>query len=501
MKVSTTGKKQYYLLVVSVILLLLSGCATVKYNVMPSTPLGPGTSGSTKAIIVLTKFYFSRGDDSTRYALLNHLKNDIGNAIVTDQIPLNKNLPVLHLSVNIEADYTRRRTYILDIPLIYPMPGYWPFTPHWGVAKVKTIATLSDVAGRKLLHITTGIGEDKWSMMVYSYYRSKPIENAFRKAYARSFKKVAESIEDYIQITDATTLRGGVSVAEEATKDSDIPKVATLSVDVDIPPVTNIKNPDAIAVVIGNQNYTNKDVPSVDYAIRDAAVVREYLMKTMGFREGNIIYKPNASKATFEAIFGIKNNYKGRLYNYLKKGKSDIFIYYTGHGAPDPYSKQGYFVPVDVDPQAINLTGYPLQQLYDNIAEISKEMKPPNVFIVIDACFSGAAEKGWLLKNVSPISIEIKNPLIKILNAVVMTSSSGSELSSWYPEKGHSMFTYFFLKALRDEIKKGRSAITAGELFDFIVDETEGLPYYARKIHGRIQTPQIMGDRNRMLFK
>ena len=263
-------------------------------------------------------------------------------------------------------------------------------------------------------------------------------------------------------------------------------------------PVTKIKNPNAIAVVIGNRDYNDKDIPSVDYALNDAEAVKKYLVNVLGYQEGNIIYEQNASKAKFDAIFGTKENYEGRLYNYLKKGHSDIFVFYSGHGAPDPKTKQGYFVPADADSHAINLTAYPLKQLYDNIAKIAKDMNTPNVFIVVDSCFSGATEKGLLLKNVSPIGIEVQNQLFTMPNAVTMTSSSGSEVSSWYPEKGHSMFTYFFLRSLKENAE---SKLTAGEVFKKITDEAEGLPYYARRLHGRVQTPQIMGDANRVMIR
>ena len=294
--------------------------------------------------------------------------------------------------------------------------------------------------------------------------------------------------------------RSSVTLVVKDTMESNNEKQKNASeIDINIPE-TNIVNPNSIAVVIGNSNYMHKDIPSVDYAYNDAEIIKKYLVSVFGFREGNIIYETDVSKAKFEAIFGMKGNYKGRLYNYLKRGKSDIFIYYTGHGAPDPGSKQGYFVPADADPQMISLTGYPLSQLYENVTKIAGDLEVPNIFIVIDACFSGASEKGLLLKNVSPLSIEVENPLIKIPNAVVMTSSSRAELSSWYPEMEHSMFTYFFLKAVKDAAGKPKIKLTAGELFDLTVDQTEGLPYYARRLHGRIQTPQLMGDIHRIIL-
>ena len=67
-----------------------------------------------------------------------------------------------------------------------------------------------------------------------------------------------------------------------------------LSVDVEKNiPVTRMKNKDAIAVVIGNRDYDG-DIPNVDFAVRDAEYVKEYLIKTMGYRPGNIFYYNNA---------------------------------------------------------------------------------------------------------------------------------------------------------------------------------------------------------------
>ncbi len=270
---------------------------------------------------------------------------------------------------------------------------------------------------------------------------------------------------------------------------------------VDNPPKTLARNPDAIAVVIGNRDYENKDIPSVDFAINDSATVKKYLVNVLGFKSGNIIYEENASKAKMEAIFGNRDSYKARLYSYLKEGKSDIFVFYSGHGAPDIESKRGYFVPSDAEANIIAITGYSLDTFYENITKISEEMKSPNVTIVIDACFSGATEGGMIMKNASPITIEIKNPIIKSKNIVVMTASNGSELSSWYPEQKHGLFTYFFLKTLRDRVNQGDLDITVGEVFASIEDKTEGLPYLARRLYQRTQTPQIQGNKEIRLIK
>lgn len=54
-----------------------------------------------------------------------------------------------------------------------------------------------------------------------------------------------------------------------------------------------------IAVIIGNTKYTKSDVPPVDFAGRDAKLMREYLIRMFGYREGNIIYAEDATQADF----------------------------------------------------------------------------------------------------------------------------------------------------------------------------------------------------------
>jgi len=237
-----------------------------------------------------------------------------------------------------------------------------------------------------------------------------------------------------------------------------------------------------VAVVIGNRDYQNKDIPPVSYAIRDATQVRKCLIKTFGYREGNIIFKTNATKGIFENTFGSAKNYKAMLYDYITPGKSDVFVYYSGHGAPSIETKKGYILPVDGNPNNVSIGGYALELLYRNLAKL----RARSITVVTDACFSGAL----LFKKASPVGIIVENPLVALKNASVMNSSAGTELSSWYPEKGHGLFTYYFLLGLAGKAdSNGDKQLTLGEISSYINDN---VPYMARKLHsGRKQTPRI----------
>lgn len=273
------------------------------------------------------------------------------------------------------------------------------------------------------------------------------------------------------------------------------PKTPAHEVDIeqDIPEASS-SNPNAIAVIIGNTRYLRSDVPPVDFAVKDARLMKEYLVKMFGYREGNIIYLEDATQADFNSIFGTDANFKGKLFNYVKEGKSDVFIYYSGHGAPNPESKEGYFVPVDCEPSLVSLNGYSLKTFYNNLSKLRYK----SLTVVIDACFSGSSEKGMLLKNLSPVFIEVEDPALKLKNAVVMTSAAGNQVSSWYPEKEHSLFTFYFLKGIRGEADEANGkTITAGRLKDYLVDNVR---YMARRLSNREQTPQVYGKRDWLIM-
>ncbi len=257
----------------------------------------------------------------------------------------------------------------------------------------------------------------------------------------------------------------------------------TSDVDINIP-VTAMQRPDAIGVVIGISPYAHPDVPTVDYAERDALLMRDYLVTAMGFSEENIIMALNesATKAAFNRIF------EGQLQNYIKPGVSDVFVYYSGHGAPDLENAGAYFVPHDADPNYAVQTGYGLERFYRQL----NDLEAKSVTVVIDACFSGGSEAGMLIQAASPIFISVENPAANLKNGVVLTSSSGDQISSWHREVGHGLFTYYFLKGIRGEADGDQDGqITSSEVFGYIL---EHVPYLARRLYNREQTPQLMGE-------
>jgi hypothetical protein len=262
--------------------------------------------------------------------------------------------------------------------------------------------------------------------------------------------------------------------------------VHEIDVDGQLPRLANA-NPNAIAVVIGNSDY--RFTKSVKFAVNDAGSMKRYLVDLLGFKEGNVFFLQNASKSDFELYFGVAGNHEGRVYNAVKPGVSEVFVYYSGHGAPGLKDRKGYFVPVECNPNYVELQGYPLDVFYANLGKI----RAKSVSVVLDACFSGAD----LFENISPIVISMETPVFALKNGVAFTSSTRDQASSWYPEKRHGLFTYFFLKAMQEyslaDADKDRR-LTYEEIFQYVSDQADGVPYYARRINNIDQMPTLQGD-------
>ncbi|MBU0674617.1 MAG: caspase family protein [Proteobacteria bacterium] len=273
-----------------------------------------------------------------------------------------------------------------------------------------------------------------------------------------------------------------------------------LSVDVDIPPKTGQVKPDAVAVVIGNKDYAHQGVPQVEFAIRDASVIRQYLIDTLGFADHNIIFQQNATKTDFLKIFGDKDDYRGELYSRTRKGKSDVFIFYSGHGAPDTITKRVFLLPAEADPSSIKFTAYSLDLLYANLNRLGEEKDIRSLTMVFDACFSGMSNDGAaVVSDASSIGIRPKLPVLALPNTAIITSSSDDQISSWYREKRHGLFTYFFLKGIKNTVAQGKP-VTLGDIRASLTD-VDSVNDYAYRLYKREQTPTIIGDLGMVLVE
>ena len=248
---------------------------------------------------------------------------------------------------------------------------------------------------------------------------------------------------------DLTTI---VQAAVEGAKTQKEEKKTIIQSDIDRPAFSQtekIMTDNDLAVIIGIEGY--QGLPKSDYSYDDAKLVGDYA-KAMGFKPRNIelLLEERATKSAIEKII------KTWLPNKAKPD-SRVFIYYSGHGAPEPKTGDAYIVPFDGDPNYLSDTGYPLKSLYDSLGKL----QVAEVTVILDSCFSGAGGRSVLAKGARPL-VMTTTALSIPSNMAVLSATQGTQISTSSLEKGHGVFTYYFLKALKD----GKKNIA--EIYEYI---------------------------------
>jgi hypothetical protein len=258
--------------------------------------------------------------------------------------------------------------------------------------------------------------------------------------------------------------------------------------DVDLPTQTKMNNPNALGVVIGVENY--QYVPDATYAYNDAEVFREYLSETLGFKKQRIKIATN-SKATQAELSKLLGS-NGWLSRNIVKSKSDVVVYFSGHGIANSKDNTTGILPFDVDPNYA--IGLPLKELYYNLSKIGAK----SVTVYLDACFTGQTrDSKMLIADARPIIITPNKDSIPS-NITVFSASSGSQISGALREKEHGLFTYYLLKGMSGDadINKDKS-IQINELSSYVSKNVKD----QAAINGREQTPELQGDKDRVLVQ
>ena len=255
-------------------------------------------------------------------------------------------------------------------------------------------------------------------------------------------------------------------------------------------------NPDGVAVIIGNRDYGG-DIPDVDYAHRDAEAFKGYVVDVLGFDPENVIDLRDATQAEMWSTFGSRATAdRSELWAYLDSdGRSDVVVYYSGHGAPGLEDKRGYLLPVDADPDTAELNGYPIDVLYENLSSLEEAR---SVAVYLDACFSGGSGGGgMLIDSASPVYVGADLPAQAGERLTVLTAATGAQLASWDRKAGHGLFTHHLLDALYgkgDTDADGQ--VTAREAKKYL---DRHMTRAARRTYKRRQRVSFTGDAETVL--
>jgi hypothetical protein len=247
------------------------------------------------------------------------------------------------------------------------------------------------------------------------------------------------------------------------------------------------KENDAVAIIVGIQNY--KRLAKADFADQDASKFAEYANRALGIPKNKIkvLTDSDADQAALLKTF------RNWLPLNVNKGKTEVFVFYSGHGLPSNDGKSLYFLPHGVDQDLLDETAIDQKKI---VAAI-QSAQPKSVTMFVDSCYSGQSRNGaQILAGAKPVTL--KNSDIGYPpEFTVFTASAADQISSASSDLQHGIFSFYLMKGMEGaaDINKDGN-ITYGEMQQYLSENVQRQALASN----RVQVPQLIGDANRVLI-
>lgn len=300
------------------------------------------------------------------------------------------------------------------------------------------------------------------------------IKRVARVGEDNSYKITAR---DVFGNTDSATVTVSRQVADSRPA---IPKLNPANVKVQ-------RSRDAVAIIIGIENY--RRVAKADFANADAKEFYTYASRALGVKPENIKLLVDDGADDIEML----NAFQNWLPLKVNKGKTDVYVFYSGHGYPSQDGKSLYFLPFNVDKQYLDRTSVKQKEIVSAL----QRAQAKSVTMFIDACYSGQTRNGEVLvAGIKPVFITAEERAYPP-EFTVITASAADQFSSASQDLKHGIFSFYLMKALEgdaDENNDGR--LTSGELQRYLSDMV------GRQAMGlnRTQNTQLFGNADRVLM-
>ena len=243
---------------------------------------------------------------------------------------------------------------------------------------------------------------------------------------------------------------------------------------------------DAVAIIVGIADY--KKLPRAEFANDDARSFYDYANRALGIKPENIKMLIDGEAEQVEILSAFRN----WLPSYVKKDKTDVYVFYSGHVLPSTDGKSLFFLPQNGHKDFLPETGIDQTSLVAALVAV----KPKSVTLFIDSCYSGSTRSGeTLLESARPFALKANETIFPI-NFTVISASRMDQISSSSPELKHGIFSFYVMKGMEGEADLNKDGkITAGELQSYLAD---AVARQAMKMN-RKQEPQLVGDSERVL--
>ena len=194
------------------------------------------------------------------------------------------------------------------------------------------------------------------------------------------------------------------------------------------------------ALIIGINDY--KEWRSLKTAVKDAQVLKDVLIQQYGFDKKNVIFRKDGQATRERLIHDL------RIKASNLNESDNLLIYFAGHGQLDDLTGDGYWIPVEGKLKSPST--WISHSTLKNILG-SERIKGKNIVVVADSCYSGSLLRGGpSLLSLNEEKYQQKLAKVAALKSRQVISSGGVEPVADGGRDGHSLFAYYFLKALKE---------------------------------------------------
>ena len=328
----------------------------------------------------------------------------------------------------------------------------------------------------------TGIARDNVKVAEVTI-DGKPVSLSVNGDFQYSTFVPSDGVTLNVQVTDVAGLTSSKTVS---LKRNDSFASTAISFDRLNPLGKRVKtNSNALALIVGVEGYKNTNANAL-YADSDAKMFRDYATEKLGIPESRIKTLINGKATEQEILLSVKE----WLHRSAKPNKSDIYVFFAGHGLASQDGKNMYLLPHDGSPRLLGDTAILRDRLFDDL----KATNPKSVTVFLDTCYSGVTRNEEMLIAGRPIVIKAKEQAIPD-GFTLFSAASNEQISRPLEEAKHGMFSYFLMKGMEgDADTNNDNNITARELHAYVeqnvVQQSSGS-----------QTPELQGDKDRVLVK
>lgn len=242
--------------------------------------------------------------------------------------------------------------------------------------------------------------------------------------------------------------------------------------------------PDLYAILVGVNKYDDtKNIRSLRYAVADVTEIRNILhdRKFVPYKKSYIYLLTDDStrKPTRNNVLESL-----RLVGDRTQPNDTILFYFSGHGIEDEGAS--YLLPSDTNINILTDSAIALRNVHKKLSESKAKIQ----VMILDACHSGGVrkDKGIGSSASKEFTERLRNLLLSAEGRVVLSSCSVSESSYEISDKGHGVYSYFLMEALRGKADKDHDGfVTVNEAHRYVSEVIKDWTFSQRVS----QTPRI----------